>query len=256
MTHPDPRRHTIERIRQEPKRRLLSVLEVEDLTPRMRRITLTGPDLRDFQSVGADDHVKILLPDPANPGTLAMRDYTPRAFDAAAERLTIDFALHDAGLATAWAREAKPGDRLAVAGPRGSALVSDDFDHYLLIGDETALPAIGRRLEGLRAQVPVTTIIVVEDEAEVQAIATRARWTPIWLYRQGRAGDDAERLLAALEAWQAPAGDGFAFVAAEAAVARRLKDYLIVVRHHPKAWLKAAGYWVRGKAGAAEKLDA
>lgn len=255
MTIPEPHRHRIERIRQEPKRRLLSVLAVEDLTPRMRRITFSGADLRDFQSFGADDHVKILLPDPANPGQLAMRDYTPRTFDAAAERLTIDFALHESGLATAWARNARPGDRLTVAGPRGSAVVSDDFDHYLLIGDETALPAIGRRLEGLRAQVPVTTIIVVEDEAEVQRIKTSARWTPIWLYRRGRTGHDADLLLAALEAWEAPAGDGFAFVAAEAAVARRLKSHLIEVCHHPKAWLKAAGYWVQGEAGAAEKLD-
>lgn len=254
MTLHEPH-HRIDRIRQEPKRRLLSVLTVEDLTPRMRRITFTGPDLRDFQSFGADDHVKILLPDPANPGQAAMRDYTPRAFDPVAERLTIDFALHESGLATAWARDAKPGDPLVVAGPRGSAVVSDDFDHYLLIGDETALPAIGRWLEGLRPLVPVTTIIVVEDEAEVQAITTRARWTPIWRYRQGRAGQDADLLLAALEAWQAPTGDGYAFVAAEATVARRLKAQLIDARHHPKAWLKAAGYWVRGEAGAAEKLD-
>ncbi|PWR20104.1 NADPH-dependent ferric siderophore reductase [Zavarzinia compransoris] len=233
----------------------MTVSAVGDLSPRMRRITFTSPDLRDFQSWGADDHVKIFLPDPASPGGTSMRDYTPRYFDAAGESLTIDFALHDTGIATDWARGAKPGDRLAVAGPRGSAVVSDDFDHYLLVGDETALPAIGRRLEGLRPGVPVTTIMVVEDAAETQHIETRAHWQPVWLCRNGGAGGDATLLLEALKAWQAPAGDGYAFVAAEAAVARLLKDYLLDVRHHPKAWLKAAGYWVKGAAGATDKME-
>ena len=76
-----------------------------------------------------------------------MRDYTPRAFDAAGNRLTIDFALHDAGPATAWALNARPGETLLIGGPRGSTVVPDDFDFYLLAGDETALPSIGRRLE-------------------------------------------------------------------------------------------------------------
>jgi hypothetical protein len=30
---------------------------------------------------------------------------------------------------------------------------------------------------------------------------------------------------------------------------------MLAVRHHPKAWLKAAGYWVRGEAGASDKLE-
>lgn len=248
-------RHQIERVRQEPRRRDLTVSTVTDITPRMRRITFTSPELRDFRSWGADDHVKVFLPDPAAPGGMSMRDYTPRAFDAAAESLTIDFALHDIGLATAWARGARPGDRLTVAGPRGSAVVSDDFDHYLLVGDETALPAIGRRLEGLRAGVPVTTIVVVENIDEVQAIETRADWHPLWCFRSEGPGDDLALLLDALAAWQPPVGDGYAFVAAEATVARGLRDHLLEARRQPKAWLKAAGYWVRGNAGATEKME-
>ena len=79
------------------------------------------------------------------------RDYTPRRYDAGRNELVIDFALHDAGPATDWAAQAEPGQQLAVGGPRGSFVVPDDFDWYLFIGDETALPAIGRRLEELRA---------------------------------------------------------------------------------------------------------
>lgn len=53
---------TIHRVMHEIKRRKLEVLRVVDLTPRMRRITLGGPELAGFTSLGTDDHVKLLFP--------------------------------------------------------------------------------------------------------------------------------------------------------------------------------------------------
>ncbi|WP_374544846.1 siderophore-interacting protein [Rhodoblastus sp.] len=248
-------RHQIQRFRQEPKRRLLIVESVTQLTPNMRRIIFTSPELRDFVSLSPDDHIKVFLPDPSAPRGTDMRDYTPRAFDPARGALTIDFALHDAGPATLWALAAKPGDRLEIGGPRGSSVAPDDFDHYLLVGDETALPAIGRRVESLRAGVPVTTAVMVEGPQEVQHFETRADWRPIWLFRAGQHCDDAALLRDALRHWRAPEGDGYVWIAAEARTARVLRDYMIEECGHPKAWLKAAGYWTRGKAGAAEKFE-
>ncbi|MCW2285897.1 NADPH-dependent ferric siderophore reductase [Rhodoblastus acidophilus] len=170
--------------------------------------------------------------------------------------MTLDFALHDAGPATAWALAAQPGDRLAIGGPRGSLVVADDFDAYLLVGDETALPAIGRRLEFFsRASVPVTTLVVVDGPEHVQTFDTKADWTPIWVFRRGAHADDATLLRRALAAWATPQGDAYVWIAAEAGVARRLRDYMLEDRGHPKAWLKASGYWVRGQAGAHEKLE-
>lgn len=247
--------HRIERIRREPKRRRLTVAHALALTPKMRRIVFASPELADFASAAADDHVKLFVPDPASPGGVAMRDYTPRAFDAAAKTLTIDFAVHQAGPATAWALGARPGDALEIGGPRGSLVVADDFDHYLLVGDETALPAIGRRVEGLRPRVPVTTMVVIDDAEEIQAFATRADWRPIWVERSGRDLDDASLLREALDRWAPPPGDGYAWIAAEAEVARALKTHMLEQRRHQKAWLKAAGYWVSGKAGESEKLE-
>jgi len=87
-----------------------------------------------------------------------MRDFTPRHFDASTRTLTLGFALHDAGPASAWAASARVGDVLGFGGPRGSRLTPDNFDWYLLVGDETALPAIGRRTEELRTGVPVLTV--------------------------------------------------------------------------------------------------
>lgn len=254
MSSIDTGRHRLTRVRQEPKRRTLTVAAITDLGPRMRRIAFTSPELADFASPGADDHIKIFVPDPQAGGEIVMRDFTPRRFDRAGPSLLIDFALHEAGPATSWARNARVGDRLQISGPRGSTIVPDDFDWYLLIGDATALPAIGRRIEELRADVSVTALVVVDAPDDVQTFESRARATPHWLLRRDCGPDDAASLRAALEAWTPPPGDGFVWIAAEASVARALKTYVTQTRGHLQTWLKASGYWVAGKPGATDKL--
>lgn len=244
--------HATERVRFDIKRRTITVSAVFDITPRMRRITFTCPDLAGFQSPSPDDHIKLFFGKEAN-GEECMRDYTPRYVDLERGFLVIDFALHEVGVATNWARTAKVGDSIETAGPRGSLVVPDDFDHYLLIGDETALPAIGRRLESLRPDVPVKVIGLVRNASEVQKFHTRAACDESWLYHTGSCADDAQLVLAALKAWKAPAGDGYVWIAAEARVARALKAYMLEERKHPATWMKAAGYWIEGAAGESEK---
>lgn len=239
-------KHEITRVRHELRRRLLTVSAVERITLQMRRITLTSPELHDFVSASFDDHVKLVFP--GSDDTPVMREYTPRSFDTANTTLVLDFALHDAGPATQWAMTAKIGDSLQIGGPRGSAVIPDDFDWYLMVGDETALPAIGRRLEELRGNVPVASFVI----GEAQSITTKANWTPHWIARDG-ASDDAALLRSALDKHVLPAGEGFVWIAAEAAAARSLRSYMVETRGHPKAWTKAAGYWTRGKADTSEK---
>ncbi len=244
--------HVPERHRFDIKRRVITVSAVFDITPRMRRITFTCPDLGGFQSPSPDDHIKLFFGKEPN-GEDCMRDYTPRYFDIARGFLVVDFALHEAGVATLWAKTAKIGDSIETAGPRGSAVVPDDFDYYLLIGDETALPAIGRRLEALRPDVPVKTICIVQNASEVQKFHTRAAVEESWVYRKDSSADDAQLVLNALETWKAPAGEGYVWIAAEARVARALKTYMLAERNHPATWLKSAGYWIEGVAGESEK---
>lgn len=248
MLTPDapPPKHQILRIRQETRRRTLTVSHVERLTPAMARITFTTPDLADFASPAPDDHVKLFFPTATGP---AKRDYTPRRFDPAGPSLVIDFVLHEGGPATSWARAATIGDTLEIGGPRGSTQVPDDFDWYLLVGDETALPAIGRRVEALRPGVPVTTVVAINDAAERQHFATTARLQPIWVKRHTAGPDDAASLLRVLENLELPAGDGFVWIAAEAAVARTLRHHMLEARGHTPAWIKASGYWVQGQDG-------
>src|SRR5690606_35293208 len=112
----------------------------------------TGDEVTGFTSLGFDDHVKVCFPtgptDAASPEDLAQMvssDFTPRHFDAAKGELWIDFFLHEAGPATSWAAGAKAGDTLIVGGPKGSAiLASEGIQLQLMIGDETAIPAIAR----------------------------------------------------------------------------------------------------------------
>jgi NADPH-dependent ferric siderophore reductase len=254
-----PALHTVARLRHETRRRPLTVRRAFRLTPQMMRIEFSSPDLADFVSASPDDHIKLRVPDASAESGVTMRDYTPRAFDVAKGLMTIDFALHEAGQdigpATAWALSAREGDTVEIGGPRGSAVVPDDFDYYLLVGDETALPSIGRRVEHLRAGVAVTTIVVVDGPAEIQTFETRANWRPLWAFRDG-ATDDATLLREVVAGWQPPQGDGYVWIAAEATVARALRDTMLAERGHTKAWVKAAGYWVRGEAGASTKMEA
>lgn len=241
----------ITRHRQEPKRRALNVTEVSHLTPHMIRVQLSGEELKDFKSLSPDDHIKLFFETGA--GKPEMRDYTPRAYDNDACTLTLDFAVHEAGPATAWALSAKPGDTLNIGGPRGSAVVAPVFDWYLLIGDETALPAIGRRVEELPAGVEVITLTGVPEAADEQVFETAATHHAHWIHRPVEEATDPEPMLEALKGITWPAGKGFVWIAAEAKVARVLRDYVTGEIGHPSHWMKASGYWTQGVADGSDK---
>jgi NADPH-dependent ferric siderophore reductase len=243
---------SIHRVSHEIKRRKLEVLRVTDITPRMRRVTLHGPDLTGFISLGTDDHVKLLfattpeeqaaldtfMPGPNGQGPKpAMRDYTPRRYDAASGELDIDFVLHGDGPAATWAAQAQPGQFLHIAGPRGSMIVPDMFDSYLLIGDETALPAIARRLEELAANRRALVVVEIEDNAERQALKSKAQVEVIWVLR------GEQDLLEATRQLTLPEGDLYAWVATESALSRKVRRILLDEFKLDEAAVKAAGYW-------------
>ncbi|MCU1761253.1 siderophore-interacting protein [Pseudomonas sp. 14P_8.1_Bac3] len=249
---------TIHRVMHEIKRRRLEVLRVVDLTPRMRRITLGGPELAGFVSLGSDDHVKLLFPQNAaeqaaletlvlgagkdNGPMPAMRDYTPRRYDLDTLELDIDFVLHGDGPASTWAEQAKPGQFLHIGGPRGSMIVPDIFDSYLLIGDETALPAIARRLEGLAANRRALVVVEVENGAEQQKLDSPAQINVIWVLREG----GRNNLLATVKQLQVPSGNLYAWVATESKVSRQIRRVLLDEHGLNEQFVKAAGYWKLG----------
>ncbi|HEV7305979.1 siderophore-interacting protein [Ensifer sp.] len=242
----------IERVRHELKRRSLVVSGIELVTPGMLRITLFGEDLADFVSLGADDHIKVFVP--GADGTAEMRDYTPRRYDNDARLLALDFALHEAGPVTAWAMNAKVGDPLEIGGPRGSAVMSGDVERLLLIGDETALPAIGRRIEEAKSGQTITSVAVVTAPDERQSFRTEAALTTHWAYRPLEEASDPQALLAAVRAVALEPGT-FVWIAAEASVTRAIRFHFVAERGLPLPFLKASGYWVKGKADTTEKFE-
>ncbi len=230
------------------------------LTPGMKRIVVGGEALRGFHSPSPDDHVKVFLPNEdgelvipamgANglqhaPGAKPspMRDYTPRHHDAAANTLTLDFVLHGHGPAAAWAARSKAGDALGIGGPRGSHVVADDFDCYVLAGDETALPAMGRWIESSGGKAPIIALIEIPDDGERQSLDIPANATVTWLPRNGASAAESGLLEQALRQLPVPAGDTFYWVAAESRRARAMRQYLSDERGVPRDWLRATGYW-------------
>ena len=166
---------------------LVRVRAVADLSPHMRRVTFTGPQLQWFGTDGYDQRIKLMFPlgdgrapwgDPLlfDPQSIArggwweqwcalpverrnpIRTYTVRRVDAEAKEITVDFARHgELGPAGTFAERVAVGDDIVVIGPDGRSLDSAlgiDFHcgvarRVLLAGDETAMPAIGAIIDTL-----------------------------------------------------------------------------------------------------------
>jgi NADPH-dependent ferric siderophore reductase len=243
----DPR--TPQRVRHTPRRRTLTIKHVEKIAAHMIRIALTG-DLEGFTSLGFDDHVKLFFPDgtvnaEGAPNMLG-RDFTPRRHDPATNTLEIDFAIHDAGPATRWAAQAQPGQELAIGGPRGSFMIPTTYDWHLLIGDETALPAIGRRLAELPAGSRAVVLAEIDGAADEFAFETAANATVTWAHRNGATAGASDVLAKTLATLKMPPGDYYAWVACESLIAKALRRQLIADHGANPKWLRAAGYWRRG----------
>jgi NADPH-dependent ferric siderophore reductase len=243
----------VERVRHELKRRRLTVARVERQPPNLVRVVLTGPELQGFTSLGFDDHVKVFFP-AAGATEAAMRDFTPRRFDAAANELWIDFFLHEGGPAAGWAARAAPGAPLEIGGPKGSAVVAPEgIDTHVLVGDETAVPAIGRRLEELPAAARALVVIEVDAGATRPILAGPAALEIVWVER-GAGAAPGRALIDALRRTPFPPGDCYVWVAAETRAARAIRNYLRDERGLGRQWIKAAGYWQQGAIGAHERI--
>ena len=181
------------RVRHELRFRKLEVRAVQRVTPHLVRITLGGDELAGFTSPGFDDHAKLFFPDPKTGALLLPTRRTRRPF-LARRRQARHARLHAAPprrrgrharlrLRPARGRPGHPlgragqasGDVLGVGGPRGSFIVPTDFDWHLLIGDDTALPAISRRLAELPAGARVLVLAEVDNEADQIPLRHRGR---------------------------------------------------------------------------------
>ncbi|WP_405095639.1 siderophore-interacting protein [Micromonospora sp. NBC_01412] len=237
--------------------RNVRVLTRQQLTPRMLRLTLGGPALAGFHTYQADDHVKIVFPDPDGtrrdpvPNADGMLDwprplpttrkYTVRRYDAAAGEIDLDFVLHDGGVASTWAASAAVGEEVTIAGPPGAKAFPHHYDHYVFAVDTTALPAVGRWLEHSPADVSAHVVVEIDDVAEQgYPLAPRDGVAVTWLTREGARSALAETV----QSLRLPAGRSFLFAAGEATDVKPLRAWS---REHIDSLI--TGYWKRGVAG-------
>jgi NADPH-dependent ferric siderophore reductase len=244
-----------------PYFREMTVVAAVTLTPRMRRVTLKG-DVDHFARGGL--HVRLLMPpvgraprwpvlSPEGRLTWAVgedavvaRVYTVRRIDLARGTLDLDIVIHDGHdtPGSTWALSAQPGAVVGLMGPGGGD--QPPGRRLVLAGDETALPAIARIVEGLPAGARATVLVEVADAAEEQPLRSAADLDVTWLHRDGGRGfEDAVR------AQDLPVDDpdGFVWIACEHTPARALRNWLRREVRFDRQRQTVAAYWRRGARG-------
>lgn len=196
------------------------------------------------------------IPETDRPWT---RSYTLRAHDPERRTIDIDFVLHhdpstsnpDAvGPATRWAHRAEPGDTIGMFGPSASfarpvslrtSIAAADW--LLLVGDETALPAIAGVLESLPAGTRAIAYLEIADAAEEQHFDSKSDVMVHWLHRSGDRAGTGDRLVSAVRNATLPAGSMFAWLAGEATAVRALRRHLVDERGVDKRSIDFTGHW-------------
>lgn len=235
-----------------------TVVRTERLTPHMVRVVLGGPGLVGFDPTPyTDRYVKLCFPPEVEGQRDRQRTYTVRWYDAQAAELAIDFVVHgDIGLAGPWAATAQPGDAMSLLGPGGAYAPAGDAAWHLLVGDESALPAIAAALEGMPAGARVKAFVEVDGPSgelplTSPGVPVDAEPLVTWVHRgaDGPAVPGAEDspLVEAVTAWDFPAGTPQVFLHGDAGFVKTLRRFLRGERSVPVEALSASGYWRRGR---------
>ena len=239
------------------------VVRKEELTPNLVRLVLGGEGLAEFEGCRfTDAYVNVAIPPPRAPYRAPFdvdevraahpeeqwprrRRYTVRHWDPVARLLTIDIVVHgDEGSGGPWAAQARVGDALVFTGPGGAYRPDPAADWHLLVGDESALPAIAVALEAVAPGVPVVARVVVDGPEHEIPLPTPGELDLVWLHRTN--SPEPSRLLAdTARDLQFPAGRVQAFVHGEAGEVREVRRHLLSERGVVRADLSASPYWRR-----------
>jgi NADPH-dependent ferric siderophore reductase len=204
-----------------------TLLRTVQLSPRMLRLTFAVPGVAPTER--PDDWLMIFFGEPGDHSD--RRNYTVRAVRQEVEELDIDFALHEGGLAATWAQAAQPGETLVWTPADGGYVLPEDAEWQLIVGDLTALPAIGRILETVRPDVRTTVVIEVEDPADRQPLPGDVRWV------RGRLNE-------VVRTFPEPDAPGYIWMAGETRTVRDARRYLRHERGVDKARWSLTGYWL------------
>jgi NADPH-dependent ferric siderophore reductase len=228
--------------------------------PRLTRVVLGGPELVGMPVPDAAASVRLLLPSPGTTelvmpewngnefllpdGTRpVLRTFTPWRTGAEDDTIAIDVVDHGGGAASTWAARAEPGMPCALSGPgRGSAPAAG-ADAYLLLGDESAMPAIEQVLAVLPATAGIRVVVELSgDDARLPALDAHAEWTT-----RAPGAPSGATLLTAVQ--RAEIGEGTrVWAAGEAAGMQRIRRHLFEERGIERRHAIVRGYWKTGRA--------
>jgi NADPH-dependent ferric siderophore reductase len=223
--------------------RQVEVVAVADVGPRIRRITLGGAELEDFDPLPGQDVVVHLIDEQGNG---VRRRYTIRHLDRAALVFDLDVVVHGHGAGSSWGVDVRPGDGVEIFGPRGKVLLAD-AGWQLFIGDESAVPAIAEMIQALPAGVTALALLEVQDRDDEQPIVSASAAELRWLHRGADPAGQVGLLSAALAAVTLPAADRHAYLFGESRVVRQLREDL-GARGFRAEEISAKGYWNTGRA--------
>lgn len=253
---------------------VLVVDRTERLSPHMVRVHLGGPGYDAFvehadpeRLATTDKYVKLMLPKPGTglqpPYDLdvlratmpksdlpARRTYTVRAVDPVTRTIAIDFVVHGTdGLAGPWAAAARPGDRIALSGPGGGWAPSTDPEvTHVLLGDDSALPAIGAALEAMLPSATGVALVEVAGPADEQPLVHPAGVELRWLHRDAAGAQPGTLLLDATRQLPRPSRAVSVFAHGERAAVKAIRRVLQDDWGLEKADLSLSAYWALGRA--------
>ncbi|AOW93175.1 NADPH-dependent ferric siderophore reductase [Rhodococcus sp. WMMA185] len=264
-----------------PQNRRISsarVVASKKISPNFVRVTIAGDELGSVIPMGFDQWFRMFVPQPgqktlrlpSSGGGLwythyrlmakdvrpVVRNYTIRDFRAAGSgtfggttEIDIDFAAHgDLGPASAWASTTEAGDELAILDEGRVYNPTPGAEWQLLVGDESALPAIAGIMTSAPRDLRAEVFIEIADAEDAQDLPVGDGVNVHWLVRgDSTAHPGALALRSVMEA-ELPTGPSYAFVAGESGLATSLRRHLVIDRGVPKSDIAFTGYWRHGHA--------
>lgn len=246
-------------------RKVLTFKSKQFLTPNYIRITLGG-EVSDFQHSTVGDNNKIYIPPngidevhfpirhtetnkwvhAAKDIAPAVRTYTNKGVNLKEKELYIDFVNHgENGPASAWALNAKVGDKLGVAmRTQPKQLYPSTADWFLLVGDATAIPVLGSILDSLPETAKGVCVLLVSSNEDKQQLPTKASIEFIWIIEH----DDQSKLVEVVKNTEIPSVSKFGYVACEFSAVKQIRTYLRKELHWSSDELYAYSYWKKGVA--------
>lgn len=227
-----------------------TVIGSERLSKTMLRLTFSSNAFVGQTAIScADTYMKLVLPDPQDPENSLMRSYTVRSHDPLAGTVEVDFALHgQGGVAAAWAEQAKIGDSALFKGIGGGYNPSVEAPWHLLIGDDSALPAIAAALDRLAPGSTAQVILVAHSKEELLGSAYDLDLSKVSILTVVDSTSAVLREMAF--AFENNEGAPHVFLHGEAGMVREARRALRTEHEQAIKSMSVSGYW---RAGASDE---